>query len=81
MAATETLPARPLADTDEALLVAQIEFTRWTAVRASENRIFTALPCSPHGVRLSYCIIFVVVCLITSPYFGRDLPRKLSTAG
>jgi hypothetical protein len=29
-AVTETLPARPLAETDEALLVAQIELTEWT---------------------------------------------------
>ena len=28
-AVTEALPARPLAGTDEALLVAQIEFTEW----------------------------------------------------
>jgi len=43
MAATETLPARPLAGTDEALLVAQIEFTRWTA--DGHLRIAYSLPC------------------------------------
>ena len=32
-AVTKALPARPLAGTDEALLVAQIEFTEWESYR------------------------------------------------
>src|SRR6266498_2006650 len=37
--------------------------------------------CSSEGVRLSYCIIVVVVWPIVSLYCGRDLPRTLSTTG
>src|SRR6266542_2999611 len=36
---------------------------------------------SSEGVRLSYCIIVVVVWPIVSLYCGRDLPRTLSTTG